>query len=30
MYIKYYPTQPKNIEVKGILDERPENLIENR
>jgi len=30
MHIKDYPTHPKNIEPKGMLDERPENPIEDR
>jgi len=30
MYIKDYPTHPKNIELKGVSDERPENPIEDR
>ena len=29
MYIKNYSTHPKNIELKGISDERPENSINN-
>ena len=30
MYIKNYSTHPKNIELKGISDERPENPIKDR
>ena len=30
MYIKDYLTHLENIELKGISDERPENLIEYR
>jgi hypothetical protein len=30
MHIKDYLTHPKNIEVKRILDERPENPVEDR
>jgi hypothetical protein len=30
MHLKYYPTHPKNIEVKGISNERPKNSIEDR
>jgi hypothetical protein len=29
MHIKYYHTHPKNIELKGMSDERLENPIEN-
>jgi len=29
MYIKDYFTYPKNIELKEISDEKPENHIEN-
>jgi hypothetical protein len=30
MHIKDYPTHPKNIELKGISDERLEKPIEDR
>jgi hypothetical protein len=30
MYIKDYPTHLKNIELRGISDERPEKPIEDR
>jgi hypothetical protein len=30
MHIKDYLIHPKNIEVKIISDERPENFIEDR
>ena len=29
MHIKYYHTHPKNIELKGMSDERLENPIED-
>ena len=29
MHIKNYSSHPKNIELKGISDERPENSINN-
>jgi len=30
MHIKDYLTHPENIELKGILDKRPEKPIEDR
>jgi hypothetical protein len=30
MHIEDYPTHPKNIELKGISNERPEKLIKDR
>jgi hypothetical protein len=30
MHIKDYPTHPKNIELKGMSDKRPENPIKDR
>jgi hypothetical protein len=30
MHIKDYPTYPKNIELKEISDEKPENPTEDR
>jgi hypothetical protein len=30
MHIKDYPTHPEEYRVKGISDERPEKLIEDR
>jgi hypothetical protein len=30
MHIKDYSTHPKNIDLKGISDERPEKPIEDR
>jgi hypothetical protein len=30
MHIKYYSTHPKNIKLKEISDENPENPIEDR
>ena len=30
MHIKDYLNHPKNIELKGISDERPENPIKDR
>ena len=29
MHIKDYSTHPENIKLKGILDERPKNPIED-
>ena len=30
MHIKDYSTHPKNIELKGMSDERPKNPIKDR
>jgi hypothetical protein len=30
MHIEDYPSHPENIELKGISNERPEKLIEDR